>query len=268
MEGFRELVEIMARLRAKDGCPWDREQDHQSLKPYLLEEAYEVLEAIDQGSGAKLAEELGDLLLQVVFHAQVGTESGTFTIEDVTGSICSKLRNRHPHVFGDVEVSGSDEVVDNWDRIKRAEPLNEDRVSAMDGVPSALPALQKATKVQKRAAKVGFDWDDATGPAAKVREELAEVEEAAESGDRQHLADEIGDLLFAVVNLARMLAIDSEDALRTGTDRFSTRFRAMEALAKERGITMDGLSLRELDELWDEVKQRLAAPHAGEGSAD
>ena len=138
----------------------------------------------------------------------------------------------------------------------------------MDGVPSALPALQKATKVQKRAAKVGFDWDDATGPAAKVREELAEVEEAAESGDRQHLADEIGDLLFAVVNLARMLAIDSEDALRTGTDRFSTRFRAMEALAKERGITMDGLSLRELDELWDEVKQRLAAPHAGEGSAD
>jgi len=257
MEGFRELVEIMARLRAPQGCPWDREQDHGSLKPYLLEEAYEVLEAIDGGDDAKLCEELGDLLLQVVFHAQIGAEDGTFTADDVTGSICRKLLHRHPHVFADTVVRDSDEVVDNWEQIKRAEPLNHDRDSVLDGIPSALPALQRATKVQKRVAKVGFDWDDARGPAAKVLEELREVEEAADSGDRARLVDEIGDLLFAAVNLARMLGVDSEDALRLATDRFGRRFRAMEELARERGVQMEGQPLAELDKLWDAVKEQL-----------
>lgn len=267
MEGLRELVDIMARLRAADGCPWDREQDHGTLKPYLLEEAYEVLEAIDEGAGPKLAEELGDLLLQIVFHAQVAAEDGSFTIDDVTGSICRKLRHRHPHVFADVQVRDSAEVVDNWEQIKRGEPLNEGRVSALDGVPAALPALHRATKIQKRAAKVGFDWDDASGPTEKVEEELAEVQEARAGGHTARIAEEIGDLLFAVVNLARLLGVDSEDALRVATGRFDARFRAMEDLAREQGIRMGEKTLEELDELWDAVKAQLAGRDTGEGSA-
>jgi tetrapyrrole methylase family protein/MazG family protein len=257
MEEFSDLVDIMARLRGSGGCPWDREQDHQSLKPYLLEEAYEVLEAIDAGNDAKLCEELGDLLLQIVFHAQIGGEEGRFDIADVCRSISAKLRNRHPHVFGDVQVRDSDEVIDNWEQIKRAEPLNEDRSSLLDGVPHALPALQKATKVQKRVAKVGFDWDDHHGPAAKVREELGEVERAAEAGNPNTLIAEIGDLLFAVVNLARRLGVDSEDALRSGVARFSERFRWMEQKAQAEGIHLQGLSLAELDKLWDAAKAGL-----------
>ncbi|MGQ9730377.1 MAG: nucleoside triphosphate pyrophosphohydrolase [Candidatus Zipacnadales bacterium] len=257
MEAFEELVELMARLRGCGGCPWDREQDHQSLKPYLLEEAYEVLEAIDTANDKKLAEELGDLLLQIVFHAQIGAERGRFSIEDVIKRICEKLRHRHPHVFGDVTVCDSEEVVDNWEQIKRAEPPNLDRSSILDGVPNTLPALQKATKVQKRAARVGFDWEDHRGPAEKVREELAEVEQAAEGNDRGRLINEIGDLLFAVVNLARRLNVDSEDALRTTVDRFCTRFRWMENRAEAEGIDMRQLSLAELDKLWDAAKVEL-----------
>ena len=259
MEEFRELVDIMARLRASGGCPWDREQDHQSLKPYLLEEAYELLEAIDAGNDPKLCEELGDLLLQIVFHAQIGSEEDRFDIADVCRGISGKLLNRHPHVFGDVQVRDSDEVIDNWERIKRAEPLNEGRSSVLDGVPHTLPALQKATKVQKRVAKVGFDWDDHHGPADKVREELGEVQRAAEAGDRDALVAEIGDLLFAVVNLARRLGVDSEDALRLAVTRFGERFRLMEQRAEAEGIRMQGLSLAELDELWDAAKAELKA---------
>jgi MazG family protein len=254
MDRFEDLVDIMARLRAPGGCPWDREQDHHTLKPYLLEEAYEVLEAIDHGSDVKLCDELGDLLLQIVFHAQLAREEGRFTIGEVTARICEKLRRRHPHVFGEVQVRDSDEVVHNWEAIKRAEPPNADRTSALDGVPAALPALLRATKVQKRAARVGFDWDDAQGPAAKVREELAEVEEAAASGEAERVADEIGDLLFAAVNLARMLEVDSEEALRQAIARFSDRFRAMEEMAEARGVDLHGLSLEQMDEMWEAVK--------------
>jgi len=259
MEEFSELVDLMARLRAPGGCPWDREQDHQSLKPYLLEEAYEVLEAIDRGSDEKLCDELGDLLLQIVFHAQIGSEEGQFDIAAVCRGISGKLLNRHPHVFGDAHVRDSDEVIDNWERIKRAEPLNEDRVSILDGVPKALPALQKATKVQKRVAKVGFDWDDHHGPADKVHEELEEVQAAVESGDPERLVAEIGDLLFAVVNLARRLGVDSEDALHLAVARFGERFRLMEQRAEAEGIEMQGLSLAELDRLWDAAKAELQA---------
>jgi len=262
MEELTELVNLMARLRAPGGCPWDREQDHQSLKPYLLEEAHEVLEAIDRGSDEKLCEELGDLLLQVVFHAQIGAEEGRFDMAEVVRGIAGKLRNRHPHVFGEVQVRDSDEVVDNWERIKRAEPLNLERASLLDGVPVALPALQKATKLQKRVARVGFDWDDHHGPAGKVREELREVECAAEEGDHGKLVAEIGDLLFAVVNLARRLGVESEDALRMAVDRFAERFRWMEQKASGEGIRLQRLSLAELDELWDAAKAELEAGDA------
>lgn len=265
MEQLRRLVDIMARLRAPGGCPWDREQNHDSLKPYLLEEAYEVLEAIDRGNDDKLAEELGDLLLQIAFHAQMAAERGSFTMEDVARGINEKLHHRHPHVFADAIVRDSDEVVDNWEQIKRAEQGNADRASVLDGIPASLPALQKATKVQKRVAKVGFDWDDASGPAAKVREELAEVEEAASGGDADRTADEVGDLLFAVVNLARLLNTDSEDALRLAVERFSGRFRAMEDMAADRGIRLKGLTLEQLDELWETAKQELASARAEEG---
>jgi MazG family protein len=177
----------------------------------------------------------------------------------VARSIAAKLLNRHPHVFGEVRVRDSAEVVDNWEQIKRAEPLNEDRESLLDGVPAALPALQRATKVQRRVAKVGFDWEDHFGPAAKVREELEEVEEAAAEGDPARLVDEIGDLLFAAVNLARRLGVDSEDALRQAVDRFGERFRTMERQAEADGIQMQGLSLAELDELWEAAKAELGA---------
>lgn len=267
MDRFRELVEIMARLRAPDGCPWDGEQSHQSLKPYLLEEAYEVLEAIDQGSSEKLSEELGDLLLQIVFHAQIAAEDGSFTIDDVAERISDKLRHRHPHVFADVKVRDSDEVVHNWEQLKREESPNSDRQSILDGIPTALPALQRATDVQKRVAKVGFDWDDASGPAAKVREELAEVEEARGAPDADRVAEEIGDLLFAVVNLARSLGVDSEDALRVAVGRFSERFRAMEEMAGTRGIRLKGLTLEQLDELWEAAKQGLAATQEEESES-
>jgi len=254
MDSFDDLVGIMARLRAEGGCPWDREQDHQSLKPYLLEEAYEVLEALDHGSAEKLCDELGDLLLQIVFHAQIATEGKGFTIRDVAARICEKLRRRHPHVFAEVQVRDSNEVVRNWEAIKRAEPPNADRASAVDGVPAALPALLRATKVQKRAAKVGFDWDDARGPADKVREELGEVEQAVAEGDRARVAEEIGDLLFAVVNVARLLEVDSEDALRTAVTRFARRFRAMEQMAEAEGLELKRMTLAEMDELWGRAK--------------
>ncbi len=265
MDRFRELVEIMARLRAPGGCPWDREQSHQSLKPYLLEEAYELLEAIDRGSDEKLAEELGDLLLQIVFHAEIAAEDGSFTIDDVVGGISDKLRHRHPHVFADAEVRDSDEVSDNWEQLKREEARKSDRESILDGIPTALPALQRATDVQKRVAKVGFDWDDASGPAGKVREELAEVEEAAGAADADRVAEEIGDLLFAVVNLARLLGVNSEDALRVAVGRFTERFKAMEAMAADRAIRLKGLTLEQLDELWEAVKRDSAATRSEDG---
>jgi len=254
MSEFERLTQIMARLRQQGGCPWDQQQDHRSLRPYLLEEAYEVIEALDSGDVKALRSELGDLLLQIVFHAQIAAEHGQFDIEDVARSINEKLVHRHPHVFGDVQVAGASEVVVNWEKLKSEEQENSQRVSALDGIPAGLPALHRATKVQKKAASVGFDWDDASGPMAKIGEELAELQEELESENSEATERELGDLLFAICNLARFLRIDSESALREAVSRFETRFEAMEQAACEQGKCLAEMNLDELEELWQQAK--------------
>lgn len=255
MREFDRLVEIMRRLRGPHGCPWDRQQDHHSLKRYLLEEVYEAIEAIDDEDYGRLCGELGDVLLQVVFHAQLAAEEGYFDIRDVLTRINDKLVRRHPHVFGDVTVRDADEVLDNWEHIKRGEADNRDRKSVLDGVPRALPALQRAQKIQQKAAKVGFDWPDASGPWAKIREEIEELERAAKSGDKVDAGRELGDLLFAVVNLARFLHVDAEDCLRQAVQRFERRFQAMEEKARRAGQALEDMTLADMDELWEAVKQ-------------
>lgn len=268
-ERFDQVVEIMARLRGEGGCPWDRKQTRESLKPYLIEEAYEVLETIEAQDDPKLKEELGDVLLQVLFHAQIGRERNTFTIEDVLETLADKLIRRHPHVFGDTKVSSAEEVVHRWEDIKRREKVDEsgngDTGSALDGVPKSLPALLRAYQLQVRAARVGFDWPhDETGYAqvvGKVHEELREVEEAradaahdATDAARRRLQDEIGDILFALVNLARLVKVNPEEALRGAANRFATRFTHMEQAAKARGLVLSEMTLAEMDRLWDEAK--------------
>jgi tetrapyrrole methylase family protein/MazG family protein len=243
-----ELVRVMARLRGPDGCPWDAEQTHETLVKYLLDETYELLEAIETGTPDHIAEELGDLLLQVVFHAQMAADAATFDIDDVAGRLVTKLVTRHPHVFGDVEVEGASEVVANWEVIKDHE---KGRTSVLEGVPEALPALAYAHKLQKRGAKVGFDWDDAKGPAEKVREELGEVETATP----EQLEEEVGDLIFASVALARKLGVDAETALRRTARTFRDRLARMEAAAKENGATLKDLNADELERLWAEAKR-------------
>jgi len=254
MEWFEELVRVMAQLRAPGGCPWDREQTHRSLRPYLLEEAYEALEAVDAEDWPRLSDELGDVLLQVVFHAQLASERGDFDVEDVCEKIVTKLKRRHPHVFADSVADTPDEVIDRWEKLKREEVGYEERESAIDGVPEILPALQRAYKLQKRASRAGFDWPEISGPRAKVDEELREVDEA--EGDAA-VEDEIGDLLFAVVNLARFLDVEPEGALRRANERFSRRFRAVEEQAggSERLREMD---LEEMDVLWERAKAEEA----------
>lgn len=253
MTQFDRLVQIMARLRAPGGCPWDAQQTHQSLRPYLLEEAYEVLEAIDEADLARLGGELGDLLLQVVFHAQLAQDAGLFDIEDVCRKIADKLEYRHPHVFGEVSVRDADEVLTNWEALKLAEVEHQARESALDGVPKQLPALQQADELQKKAAKVGFDWQDYTGPLAKIEEELQEVQEAE---DPAHVRHEIGDLLFAVCNYARFLKVDPESALREANRRFSSRFRDVEAQVKVGDKLLSQMTLAEMDVLWEAAKAR------------
>jgi MazG family protein len=251
---IQQLRAIIAALRAPEGCPWDREQTHASLRPGLIEEAYEVVEAINTGDDANLCEELGDLLLQSVFHAQIASEEGRFNFDDVARGISEKLLRRHPHVFGEDRCADAAEVLRKWDDLKRAEKGNQ-ATSALDGISGGLPALMLAEKVQKKAARVGFDWSEVAPVVAKIREELAEVEVEVAQGDNAKIEEEIGDLLFSVVNLARKLKVDGETALQRATDKFAGRFRGVEALAKERGLALDKLTLAELDVLWDEVKR-------------
>ena len=254
------LVETMARLRAPEGgCPWDREQTHESLRKYLLEEAYETVEAIDSGDPEKLCEELGDVLLQVAFHAQVARENGTFDMHDIIQGITDKLLRRHPHVFGDVNAETAEDVVRTWEAVKRQEKGGKVPESVLAGVSTALPALSRAEAVQKKAAKVGFDWEDVQGPVGKVREELEEVLAAPPETQES----EVGDLLFAVVNLARALKIDPEVALTGTTNKFMQRFRYIESRAREQGRNLPDMRLAEMDLLWDEAKQAEKAQKYG-----
>lgn len=254
MEEFDRLVEVVATLRSPEGCPWDREQDHASLRHYLLEEVYEVLEAADTGADEKLCGELGDILLMIVMYAQIAAEQDGFDISDVIARITDKLIYRHPHVFGDVEVADSDEVVDNWEQLKQHEADTGPRQSVLDGVPKSLPALQQAQELQKKAARVGFDWKSIEGPWRKLFEEIEELREAADSGADEAVAHEIGDLLLAAVNLARFLDVYAEDALRVGNRRFEQRFRQVEQQAAAQGRKLSEMTLEELDELWEQAK--------------
>lgn len=254
MQEFDELVEIMRRLRAPGGCPWDREQDHRSLRGYFVEEVYEALEALDDEDWPEFRGELGDVMLQVVFHAQIASEEGRFDVRDVLRSINEKLRRRHPHVFGDVEVSGSDEVLVNWEHIKRGEEGNHSRHSALDGVAKGLPALEEATILQRKAARVGFDWPEVGPVWEKVAEETGELREAEAGGEPRAVEAELGDLLFAVVNLARFLGVDAEVALKGAARRFDRRFRQVEKSAEDADRDLREMSLAEMDELWEAAK--------------
>jgi len=248
LERLAALIAVVHRLRVPGGCPWDREQTHASLRSTLLEEAYEVLEAIDQGSMPALREELGDVLLQVLMQAEIGQESGEFSLGDVADGIREKLIRRHPHVFGDVQVSGADEVVRNWEALKAAEYRRE---SALDGVQRSLPALQWAWSLQRRAANVGFDWPDVEGALDKVREELDELRQAATPEEREA---EFGDLVFSMVNVARKMGMNPEDALRQASGRFEARFRLMETAVRAAGKTLAEMPIEELDRFWEAAK--------------
>jgi len=250
---FDRVMSIMRRLRAPGGCPWDAEQTHESLKRYLLEEAYEVLEAIDSHTDEHLKEELGDLLLQPVFHAAIAEERGSFTMDDVLDTLADKLIRRHPHVFGDLEITDSQAQVENWEKIKKQEK-GEERRSALAGVPPHLPALLKAQKITEKASRVGFDWEHVDQVMAKVMEELHEFEEALASGNQEHTEAELGDLLFAIANLGRFLALDTEEALRKTINRFQKRFSHVEDQIHRRGISLHDASLAEMDALWEEAK--------------
>lgn len=251
---FDDLVEIVKILRSPEGCPWDREQTHKSVRADFIEETYEVIEAIDTDDLDLLKEELGDVLLQVALHSEMESEKGTFNINDVCDGICKKLIIRHPHVFGNVNAETTDQVLKNWDAIKMQTKSQQTQTQAMESVSKALPSLMRSSKVQKKAAKVGFDWEKPEDALDKLMEECEELKEAIQNGDKENQIEELGDVLFSAVNVARLLKIDSEHALYDACDKFISRFSKVEALANERNIDMKNASLSELDSLWDEVK--------------
>lgn len=254
-----DLLEIMRLLRTPEGCPWDREQTHESIRSNLLEETHEALEAIDRGDMPLLQEELGDVLLQVVFHAQMEQEKGSFTFDDVVDGICKKLVVRHPHVFGDVTADDAGQVLKNWDAIKRETKGGKTQADMLRAVPRALPALMRAGKVQNRARRVGFDWPDVSGALQALDSETAELKQAIASGDAAAMEEELGDLLFSAVNVSRFIDTDAEQALTGATDKFIRRFTVVEQLAAERGVDMTFASLEQLDRLWEEAKGRPPA---------
>ena len=264
---FEKLVAVQARLRAPGGCPWDREQTHQSLRTYLIEEAYEVLEALESGNDGKFAEEMGDLLLQVIFHSQIAREEERFTVADVIREIHDKLISRHPHVFGEARVKDSREVLRNWEQIKaeergsnkrdksRAGKSAPDEPSLLDGVSSVLPATLEGLQLTRKAAQIGFDWDDASDVIAKMLEETEELKTAMKRKNQPRIEEELGDLLFAAVNLSRFLHVDPEIALKKANVKFYRRFRAMEASARETGREFKDLPREEMEALWNATKK-------------
>lgn len=258
-ENYRisDLLQIMRILRGEGGCPWDREQTHQSIRRNFIEETYEVVEAIDNGDTALLLEELGDVLLQVVFHTQMEAEQGAFSFDDVCDGICKKLILRHPHIFGDVTAETPDEVLKNWDEIKKQEKGQKTQSDAVRSVPKTLPALMRGAKVQQRAAKTGFDYPDLSDALGDLESELAELKEAISGGDRAAVDEEFGDLLFSCVNVSRFLHLDAEESLTRSTEKFIRRFSEVEKLAEQNGADMKTASLDELNQLWAQAKKQV-----------
>jgi tetrapyrrole methylase family protein/MazG family protein len=272
---FEKLVAVQARLRAPNGCPWDREQTHQSLRTYLIEEAYEVLEALESGNDAKFAEEMGDLLLQIVFHSQIAREEGRFTVAEVIREIHDKMIRRHPHVFGKARAKDSAEVLRNWEQIKAEERRSSGNkgdsnageeapkeVSLLDGVSRALPATLEGFQLTRKASRIGFDWEDAGGVFDKMQEETDELKRALGEQDQLKMEEELGDLLFAAVNLSRFLKIDPEIALKKANAKFSGRFRAMERLARKNGREFKDLPREQMEAFWEETKKSEGKPHS------
>jgi len=253
---LKPLLDIMRQLRSEEGCPWDREQTHDSLRPFAIEESYEVAEAVENGDLPALVDELGDLLLQVVFHAIIGEEKAEFTMEDVVTAVCTKMQRRHPHVFADIHVDNSAQVLVQWEAIKTLERKDKVKESALDGVTKNLPALMAANKLQSKAAKVGFDWPTIQGVWDKLEEEKAEIFQAVESQGAEAVEEEVGDFLFAAVNLARFLKVEPETALLKANQKFKTRFLAMEKAAQKEQLDFSKLSLEEQEALWQQVKKQ------------
>ncbi|HDP25541.1 MAG TPA: nucleoside triphosphate pyrophosphohydrolase [Deltaproteobacteria bacterium] len=255
MEEFDRLVEIFERLRGPGGCPWDAEQTHRSISRCALEEAYELFDAIESNDTEHMKEELGDLLLQVLFHSTIAKDLGEFTIRDVINDLAKKLIHRHPHVFGNTLADTSKDVIRNWEQIKQKEQGKRERTSILDGIPESLPGLLHARKVQSVVSRVGFDWQDPSGAIEKIQEELGEVMEALQKGDHDEIVSEIGDLLFSMVNYARLLKVDPEAALRKTIRSFKERFRAIEDEARTNGISLDEMTLEEMDRIWEQAKR-------------
>ena len=253
--GVKDLEEIVRLLRAPGGCPWDAEQTHESIRRNFLEEAYEAVEAIDERSPEHLREELGDVLLQVVLHARMEQEKGGFTLDDVADGICKKLIYRHPHVFGDVAVSGSEQVLANWEELKRREKGQATHTDTLSAVARSLPALWRAEKVQKKAKKAGFDWPEVSGALDKLSEETEELCQAIQEAG--NVEEELGDVLFAAVNVARFVHSDPEDALNRATDKFISRFQKVEQAARDQGRRLEEMTLEEMDKLWEQAKHPL-----------
>ncbi len=256
---FCELLHIMSRLRGEQGCPWDQKQDHRSIKPCLIEETYEVVEAIEEGSAVKLTEELGDVLLQVVFHAQIGKDEQTFQITDVIKTLNEKLVRRHPHVFADVQLDTAEAVLANWEAIKKKEKGEQQDSSLLQGIPKNIPGLLRAHRIQERVARVGFDWERIDGLFAKIDEELEEFKAAYREGGEEEINDELGDLFFMLVNLARFVEKDPESALHSTINKFVKRFNYIERALLEKGVGLEEASLEVMEELWQEAKGRLTA---------
>ena len=253
MNNFQKLVDIMTLLRSNDGCPWDKVQTSESIKPYLIEETYEVIEAIDEKDPVKMKEELGDLLLQVVFHAQIAKDRGEFDINDVINKISDKMVSRHPHVFGDAKFETPEEVTKQWQDRKREEGKLKD--SALEGVPKELPSLLRAHRLQSRAAKVGFDWAKVEDVFGKLDEELEEFKEALEKKDKKEIEDELGDIFFVLVNISRFVGVNAEEALRKTISKFISRFRYIEMTAADEGRQLSDMTLEDMDALWNEAKK-------------
>ena len=255
--GLEDFIRLIDVLRGPGGCPWDIKQTHESLKHNVVEEAWEVVDAINEGSEAHLREELGDLLMQVIFHASIAKERGGFTLDDISDEAVKKLVHRHPHVFGSVKADTPDEVLTNWDAIKRADRGQQSAASAMDGIPRGLPGLMRSEKIQSKAAKYGFDWPDVSGAMDKLREETAELQEGIDAGDIENIKEEIGDALFSVVNVARFYKLDTEECMHAACEKFIRRFRYLEEGAAREGLRLEDMTLGQMERIYQEARHEL-----------